>query len=298
MNKPSIPIDSFQQEDRFTNARIGPILTKQGKICPPDIEGAVSLQNEQHTQFREAAQHLGAVTEDDVGNALTEERGAQSNHHQTEQHTDRYHPELVATYGNKVHPQLRVLQEVRTQLMLGWFSAGHRGLAIASANQDEGTSFFAANLSLMFSRIQKRTVLVDANLLAPRQHEIFRIQQKQGLSDVLAGRAGLDALADVEAFPGLSILPAGTATPNPEELLSYDTFHALHETLCNRFNVVLYDVSAFSVSPSPLNIGALAGGVLLIVRKDRTRISDLRRTNDRLAAANGTPVVGSVLVDY
>ena len=100
--------------------------------------------------------------------------------------------------------------------MLRWFDAetGHKALAVVSPDAGEGRSFIAANLAVVFSQLGERTLLIDADLRNPSQHQLFRLPNKLGLSSILAGRAELEET--VTRIPGLidvSVMPAG-ATPN------------------------------------------------------------------------------------
>ena len=69
-------------------------------------------------------------------------------------------------------------------------------LAVVSPGAGEGRSWITANLAVLFAQMGKRTVLVDADLRRPRQHRIFGMSARAGLSTVLAGRAGWEAVAD------------------------------------------------------------------------------------------------------
>ena len=193
--------------------------------------------------------------------------------------------------------EVEALRSVRSQLMLRWFGAGRKTLAIASVNPGDGTSLLAANLAVVFSQLGRQTLLVDANLRAPCQHKIFNLAAGNGLADVLAGRAGLDMLAMAESFIDLSLLPAGSRVPNPQELINRPSFGVMNEKLCDRFDIILYDTPAFSSAADALTIAARAGGVLLVVRKDHTRVADLTAFSEQLRYS-GTEVVGSVLVSF
>jgi len=83
----------------------------------------------------------------------------------------------------------------------------------------------------------------------------------------------------------------------PQELINRSSFNALNQTLRSRFDVILYDTPACSSAADVLTIAARAGGVLLLVRKDRTRVADLTAFSDQLRRS-GTEVVGSVLVSF
>ncbi|MEG1055163.1 MAG: polysaccharide biosynthesis tyrosine autokinase, partial [Janthinobacterium sp.] len=208
----------------------------------------------------------------------------------------KFSSELVAAY-QPFSPQMEILRAVRSQLMLRWFSLGRKALVVASVDSGDGASLFAANLAVVFSQLGERTLLVDANLRKPRQHEIFALEERQGLSDVLAGRAQQDAISVIDSFVDLSVLGAGTLPPNPQELLSRTAFGALNTQLEERYDVVLYDVASVSSGSDAFVMGARVGGVLLVVRKNKTRLADIDAMREQLQRS-GAEVVGSVLVDY
>jgi protein-tyrosine kinase len=168
---------------------------------------------------------------------------------------------------------------------------------IVSVDQDDGASLFAANLAVVFSQLGEHTLLVDANLRNPGQSGIFGIRANQGLSDMLAGRADLEAINKIESFVDLSVLPAGTLPPNPQELLSRTGFSQLNARLGEHFDVVLYDAAAFAHGADALAIAGRVGGVLLVARRNTTLIDDINTVTEQVTQA-GAKVVGSVLVDF
>lgn len=271
---------------------MGRILLDMGKIKPEDAERILRRQKEKDMRFGEAALSLGLITEADIEQGLAR----QFDYPYLQLGQGNFAPELVAAY-EPFSEQVEALRAVRSQLMLRWFANRHKTLAVASVNPDEGASLFAANLAVVFSQLGEQTLLVDANLRRPRQHRIFNLVGKQGLSDILAGRADLSAIAKVEPFLDLAVLQAGTVPPNPQELVSRDSFVDLNLTVASQFDVVIYDAAPCSAGADALAIAARAGGVLLVTRKHRTSLSDIRAVADQLTRV-GAEVVGSVLLQY
>jgi Mrp family chromosome partitioning ATPase len=81
------------------------------------------------------------------------------------------------------------------------------------------------------------------------------------------------------------VLVAGTLPPNPQELLSRNSFAALTPRLDQHFDVVLYDVAPFSVGADALAIASRVGGVLVVARKNHTRIEDINALREQCAIA-------------
>jgi chain length determinant protein tyrosine kinase EpsG len=273
------------------DSSIGGLLLEQGKITPENAETVLRMQKELGIRFGEAAQRLGLITEADIQQVLAR----QFDYPYLLQGDTQYSPQLVAAY-QPFSRQVETLRAVRSQLMLRWF-ARNKALVIVSVDQDDGASLFAANLAVVFSQLGEHTLLVDANLRNPGQSEIFGLKGNQGLSDVLAGRADLEAVSKIESFVDLSVLPSGTLPPNPQELLSRPGFAHLNTRLGEHYDVVLYDAAAFAHGADALAIAGRVGGVLLVARRNTTLIDDINTVTEQVTQA-GAKVVGSVLVDF
>lgn len=277
--------------DAARDASMGALLVDAGKLSPDDAERVLRTHQDLGIRYGEAALRLGLVSEDDIEGALAR----QFSYPYLRKGQGRLSPRLVAAY-EPFSPQAEALRAVRSQLMLRWFARGRRALAIAGATQDDGASLFAANLALVFAQLGEQTLLVDANLRAPRQHALFGLRPRQGLSDLLAGRADLDVIVPVPAFADLALLAAGTMPPNPQELLARPAFRTVSAQLESRRDVVLYDLPPFAAGADALAVAGRAGGVLLVACKHRTRIADVARMAGQMRDA-GAEVVGSVVVE-
>jgi len=288
MNAPAHPVTP----PRGADSSIGGLLLESGRITPENAERVLRMQKELGIRFGEAAQRLGLITEADIQQVLAR----QFDYPYLQAGEGKYSPKLVAAYQPFSH-QVETLRAVRSQLMLRWFARGRKSLTIVQIGNDDGASLFAANLAVVFSQLGEATMLVDANLRKPQQHEIFGLQSRIGLSDVLAGRAGMDAVTKVEAFVDLSVMAAGTQPPNPLELLSRPSFGSFNSKLEEDYDVVLYDVAPFADGADALAVAARSGGVLLVTRKNKTMLAEVSAMSEQLAQA-GAQVIGSVVVDF
>ncbi|MET0981744.1 MAG: chain length determinant protein tyrosine kinase EpsG [Telluria sp.] len=274
------------------DTRMGTLLVESGKLTAENAERVLRMHRELGIRYGEAAMRLGLASEDDIRQMLARQFG-----YPYVQHGEAsLSPRLVAAYA-PFSPQVEALRAIRSQLMLRWFARGRRALAIAGADPEDGAALFAANLAVVFSQLGEQTLLVDANLRSGRQHDLFGLKPGPGLSDLLAGRADLDVIARVPGFGDLSVLPAGTMPPNPQELLSRETFRSLPALLEGRYDVVLYDLAPFGAGADALAAGGGVGGVLLVARKDHTRVADAAQMAGQLVEA-GAEVVGAVVMEF
>jgi chain length determinant protein tyrosine kinase EpsG len=271
---------------------MGMLLCEAGKLSAEGAERVLRMQKELGIRFGEAAVRLGLVSEADIEQVLAR----QFAYPYLLKGESALSPALVAAF-EPFSPQVEALRAIRSQLMLRWFGRGRRALAVAGVDAADGVSLFASNLAVVFSQLGQQTLLVDANLRSPRQQEAFALDARAGLSDVLAGRAGLDVIVRVPAFADLAVLAAGTLPPNPQELLSRAAFRTLNGELAGRFDVVLYDVAPFASGVDALAVAGCAGGALLVARKDHTSMAALAHMAGQLGEA-GAEVVGSAVVEF
>src|SRR6266852_3550510 len=284
-----LPIEGSGRVVARYDRRIGSILAEEGKLGVEDIEQVMELQQTNGLRFGEAALRLGLITEDDLRCAVAKQYdlplllpGSES-----------ISSELVVAY-EPFHPRAEELRALRTQLLMRWSNAGvsHRVLAVVSPGPSEGRSYVAANLAVVFAQLGERTLLIDADLRKPRQHRIFGVPDRIGLSAVLSGRADRSALVPVLGSGALSLLPAGALPPNPQELLSRQALPALLHELRSEFDVILFDTPPAKLYADAQSVAFRASSVMVLARKDCTRLADtagvIRELTDTGARIIGT----------
>jgi chain length determinant protein tyrosine kinase EpsG len=273
-------------------ASIGRILLDSGKISVADAERALQLQREEGLRFGEAAVKLGLVAEEDVRQALAR----QFDYPYLAAGQGGVSAELIAAYQPFSLP-VEGLRALRTQLMLRWFGANRRALALLGMKDGDGCSFHAANLAVVFSQLGERTLLIDANLRTPRQHEIFKLGHRPGLSELLAGRADERVITRIDSFVDLSVVTAGAPPPNPMELLTRNTLRQCLDEFAADYDVILIDTPPASQCADSQTVAIHAGGALLVARENRTGLADLERVKGALDQARAE-IVGAVLNRY
>lgn len=273
---------------------IGAILIDTGKLTLDNAEHILHFQKEHGLQFGDAAIRLGLLTKADVQLALAR----QYDYPYLLAGEGLVSEELVAAYA-PFGPQVEALRALRSQLMLRWFTdeAERKTLAIASPGRSEGRSYLAANLAVVFSQLGEHTLLIDADLRNPRQHQLFGLENRSGLSSLLSNRGDADDVQRIPSFVDLSVLPAGPMPPNPQELLGRPAFAGLLDKYSREFDVVIIDTPAGRDYADIQTIAVRASGALLVARRHQTSLSALGTLHETLSQM-GVQVVGSVLTEF
>jgi chain length determinant protein tyrosine kinase EpsG len=272
---------------------IGAILVDAGRLTPESAERILRLHKKQGIRFGDAAVALGLLTPEDIRFALSH----QFDYSYLPARDSSLSTELVAAYTpfSKVVEQLRAL---RSQLMLRWFDAEaqRKALAVVSASSGDGRSFIAANLAVVFSQLGERTLLIDADLRRPRQHSLFKLNNDVGLTSMLAGRAGAEAVVRVPSLLALSVLPSGPMPPNPQELLGRQVFSDTLQSLSAGFDIVIIDTPCGTSYADAQTVAVRAGAALLLARENRSLVPQVTRLT-RSLQQSGATLVGSVIND-
>ena len=274
-----------------TDANIGKMLQDAGKLKPQDLERVLKLQQSQNLRFGAAALQLGLVTEADIQQVLSQ----QFEYPTISAAEASLSPELTAA-TDPYSKTAEALRTVRSELLLRWFKDGRKTLAIGSARADEGASYLAANLAVLFAQMGRKVLLIDANMRQPRQHEIFNLGKGMGLSDVLAERVPTLEVRAVKSFPTLTVLPAGSPPPNPAELLARPTFGTLLSGLESNYDIILLDTAPAQLSSDFQLISARVGGMLIAARRNVSRLASLAELKEKITFT-GAQVVGAVVLD-
>ena len=273
---------------------IGAILVEAGRLNPEEVARILGVQREQDLRFGDAGVRLGLLTHADIEFALSR----QFSHPYLLRGESKVSEELVVAYEPLSHHS-EALRALRTQLMTRWFDGNRadKALVIISAERKEGRSFLAANLAVVFSQLGAHTLLIDADLRHSRQHALFGVDNRAGLSAVLSGRAGLEAIQRIPGLPDLSVLPAGVQPPNPHELLARARFPNMLEELERKFDVILLDSPASALYADAQTVAVRAGAALIVARKNAARMWQVRGVSDTVSHAS-TTIVGAVLNDF
>jgi len=170
-----------------------------------------------------------------------------------------------------------------------------RTLVVTSALRREGKTVVAVNLALALAEMPgNQLLLVDANLHDPGIEELVGLPRRQGLADLLQGRLALDKAIRTTSVQRVSVIGAGTNPRNPSELLASERMRTLVRSLKQRFNYVILDTPEATTTSDASVLGAIADGVLLVVRQGSTPRHYVEAAHNQLEALGGN-VLGTCL---
>ncbi|HEY0647310.1 CpsD/CapB family tyrosine-protein kinase [Phenylobacterium sp.] len=173
---------------------------------------------------------------------------------------------------------------------------GRRGLAVCGAASGAGVTFVAANLAIALAQAGVSTLLVDANLEAPRLHELIAPPEPgPGLGDLLTdAELSLHDVVHSDVLPGLSVLYAGAGVPEGPDGLGSERFRALAERCLRDYDCTIFDTAPANRSTGARAVGLTTGYALLVARRNLSYAEDMGALTAQLNQ-DDVEIIGSVL---
>jgi capsular exopolysaccharide synthesis family protein len=146
-----------------------------------------------------------------------------------------------------------------------------RRLLVTSGVAAEGKTFVAANLAQSIAhQAERRVLLIDADLRAPRQHVAFGAPRSPGLTEYLRGEADEFQVIQRGVVERLCLLCAGGEVDKPSELLLGERMKYLLNGVSSVFDWIIIDSPPILPVHDASDLAGLTDGVLLVLRAGAT----------------------------
>ncbi len=187
-------------------------------------------------------------------------------------------------------------RSLRSAIELGQATGGDvRSILVTSANPAEGKSTVASHLALSFARAGANVLVIDADMHNPTQHEMFGVENVNGLAEHLANIGEAEIVTEQGSGEGLlSIIPAGTSASPPAELLSSMAAHEFIQKLSYAYDLVIVDSPPLRPVADTLPLARIVDGTLLVGMRGQTNAKEVDQAMELLARAQSRPL-GAVL---
>lgn len=188
-------------------------------------------------------------------------------------------------------------RSLRTNLMFSSVEDPIRTLLVTSAAREDQKSATLANLAVTFAQSGKNTILVDADLRQPKQHDIWDIGNGRGLSTMMLDDGAItDPPLQATEVENLQVITSGDLPPNPADLLSGKRMDEIISALRDRADYVLFDSPPILAATDAALLGIKLDGALLAIRAGDTRRDHTAQARQALERVH-VRIVGAVLTN-
>lgn len=189
----------------------------------------------------------------------------------------------LLSYSDHDSLSYEAIKSLRTYLMLGLpkqdkpSTVGAEALVparvilITGESPNVGKSFICANLAEVFAQLDKKILVIDADMRLGNLHSIFGVEQTRGLADYFTQPQEGDAdITHVTTVDNVDFIPRGSQTNNPSALLASDHFEALIAQLRLHYDYIIIDSPPVLAASDAVILSKHADTVLMVTRYDNS----------------------------
>lgn len=187
------------------------------------------------------------------------------------------------------------IRTIRTNIQFSMIDKDLQTISITSATASSGKSTIASNLAGAFAAEDTKVLLVDADMRKPTIHKIFRVQNTQGLTNVLTDRhLRLSDVAHRSYVENLDFITCGVIPPNPSELIGSKRMEELIEQMKEEYDLVIFDNPPLLAVTDAQVMATKVDGTIVVVPKGEVSKDELEKAASLLENVKAN-VLGTVL---
>ena len=181
-------------------------------------------------------------------------------------------PNHLLAYIDHDSLSYEAIKSLRTHLMFGMPVASKDGvrakiILITGESPGVGKSFISANLAEVFSQLNKKTLVIDADMRLGELHKLFNMDPNNGLADYLSEESiSLSHTIHPTAMDNIDFIPRGAHPHNPGSLLASENFNSLMLELSAHYDYIVIDSPPILAASDAIILSKYADKVLMVTR--------------------------------
>ena len=165
---------------------------------------------------------------------------------------------------------MEAYRSLRTSIQYSGIDTELKSLVVTSSIPGEGKSTVASNLAKSFSKMNKKVLLIDADLRKPTIHKKLQLSNQVGLSDLIVQKLNPSEVIQ-KVDDQFDVLTAGKIPPNPAELVGSEKMSQLLSYLKETYDYIIIDTPPVLSVTDPQLLALKADGTLMVIREGKAR---------------------------
>jgi tyrosine-protein kinase Etk/Wzc len=163
------------------------------------------------------------------------------------------------------------VRSVRTNLNFLASDRANKVICISSEVAGEGKTFVAVNLSSTLSLIDKKVILIAADLRRSKMHRTFNVANDKGLSNYLAHQCDVDDIINHSEQENLDFIISGPVPPNPSELLHTARMQEMIAYLKTKYDIVMIDTAPIGLVSDAIPLIRISDINVFVIRSGKSK---------------------------
>ena len=205
-------------------------------------------------------------------------------------------PLSIANSGSVPFSVVEAYKNIRVQLISLLEKGNSKTFAITSANASEGKSTTSLNIAITFSQLDKKVLIVDADIRRGTIHLKTKLQNDIGCTDVLSGDVSFnDAVKHYK--DDLDVLTCGKLSKDSCELFDSASFDELLKSLEENYDYIIFDTPPVTLVSDALVIAKKCDGLVYVIRSEVTTYEAFKKAKtatEKLGATTLGVIINAV----
>ena len=204
-------------------------------------------------------------------------------------------PNRLLAYADNNSLSYEAIKSLRTSLMFGMPTAERadqraKVILITGESPGVGKSFISSNLTEVFAQLDKKTLIIDADMRLGELHKVFNMDQHNGLADYLIQdtthlsrdnsqlvkvdtvqeSSHLASFIHATGIDNIDFMPRGEHPRNPASLLANGSLDHLMTELNLHYDYIVIDSPPILAASDAMILSQYADKVLMVARYDKS----------------------------
>jgi exopolysaccharide transport family protein len=158
------------------------------------------------------------------------------------------------------------IRSVRVSTLMSNVDVPPKLVLITSSIPSEGKTTMMLSLAASAAAASQRVLLIDCDLRHPSMSKYFGVDEGPGLTDLLMGQVTTEHVFLRGPMPTMTLLPAGTTTRHPPDVLGSERLRTLLETVKQSYDVVFIDAPPVSPVVDSTLLAKVADKVVFVIQ--------------------------------
>lgn len=188
---------------------------------------------------------------------------------------------------------LEIYRSIRTNIEFCNIDENIKVIMVTSSQSNEGKSTFVSNLSITFSNLENKNILlIDCDLRKPTIHKIFGVSNIDGLTDILGKNKKVKDC--IKHSNGVSIITSGSIPLNPSEILASKKMEQFINSIRDEYDYIFIDTPPIAILTDAEIISGISDGTILIVGCGEVDRKNVKLAKEKLDNLNAN-ILGAVV---
>lgn len=183
---------------------------------------------------------------------------------------------------------LEQLKRIEANIELNKDNKRPKTILLTGTKRGVGTSYITKNLAEQYTKLYKKVLIIDTDLVKETLTKEFLVNEQKGLTDII----NTNKINEIEKVitkinnENMFILPKGKENIGEEQFLK-ETICTILEKLKQDYDVILIDSLSINNHILPIALTSIVDATVIVIEKEKTKQEDILKAKKAIENVGG-----------